>query len=92
MLRNARLAVAVCSVTASVLATFGLAACDDQGASDAASFTEPHGPTEGAHWQKVCSQEYFYRFSDAKTGEDSYCSEWQNKCFDKDGQPAEGCT
>ena len=91
MLCNVRPSVALPSIASILIATFGLGGCDDQSGAGATSLTKTHGSAEGAHWQKVCSKQYFYRFSDAKTGEDSYCSEWQDKCVDKNGDPAEGC-
>jgi hypothetical protein len=66
-----------------------LSACDEATNASTTSNNSPASP--GAHWQRVCAQEYFYQ-SGVNAGGSTYCTEWQNKCVDAEGNPTDGCS
>ncbi len=67
----------------------GLGACDDQSLPGAAVEGVSANEGAGPHWEKVCSKEYFYHFSDSAGS--AYCAEWQRTCVDERGAPSDSC-
>jgi hypothetical protein len=69
-----------------------LAACDDAslgGADLPDSATVKSG--SNAHWEKVCTKEYFYRLSDDRMSPEGFCGQWEQRCVGADGRASEGC-
>jgi hypothetical protein len=83
---------ATCIAALTAMICVALTACDERPPT-AAGTVDASAPTnEGAHWEKVCAREYFYRFQDGRQESGgTYCGAWQNKCVDANGKSSADC-